>query len=188
MHQRLPSIRLRHQSCVPGCDGTATTITAGGTPAYAYSISGGAAIDALGNASNLCSGITYTITVTDANNCTGTTTIQLTAPNAPTITINTTTAPTCVPGCDGTATTITAGGTPAYVYSISGGAAIDALGNATNLCAGTVYTITVTDANACTGTTTIQLTAPNAPTITINTTTPVTCVPGCDGTATTTLP
>ncbi|MBK9482263.1 MAG: hypothetical protein IPO02_09875 [Bacteroidetes bacterium] len=49
------------------------------------------------------------------------------------------------------------------------------LGNATNLCAGTVYTITVTDANACTGTTTIQLIAPNAPTITINTTTPVTC-------------
>ncbi|MBK7039448.1 MAG: hypothetical protein IPH46_02930 [Bacteroidetes bacterium] len=172
-------------SCVPGCDGTATTITVGGTPAYVYSISGGAAIDAMGNATNLCSGITYTITVTDANNCTGTTTIQLTAPNAPTITINTTTPVTCVPGCDGTATTITAGGTPAYVYSISGGAAIDALGNATNLCAGTVYTITVTDANACTGTTTIQLTAPNAPSITINTTTPVTCVPGCDGTATT---
>ncbi|MBK6819889.1 MAG: hypothetical protein IPG85_10010 [Bacteroidetes bacterium] len=34
---------------------------------------------------------------------------------------------------------------------------IDALGNATNLCAGTVYTITVTDANACTGTTSIQV-------------------------------
>ncbi|MBK9483301.1 MAG: hypothetical protein IPO02_15275 [Bacteroidetes bacterium] len=180
MHQRLPSTLHRHH-CVPGCDGTATTITVGGTPAYAYSISGGAAIDALGNASNLCSGITYTITVTDANNCTGTTTIQLTAPNAPTITINTTTPVSCVPGCDGTATTITAGGTPAYVYSISGGATIDALGNATNLCAGTVYTITVTDANACTGTTTIQLTAqmhqqlrsiplrPNS-------------VPGCDGT------
>ncbi|MBK6819173.1 MAG: hypothetical protein IPG85_06030 [Bacteroidetes bacterium] len=172
-------------TCVPGCDGTATTITAGGTPAYVYSISGGATIDALGNATNLCAGTVYTITVTDANACTGTTTIQLTAPNAPTITINTTTPVTCVPGCDGTATTITAGGTPAYVYSISGGATIDALGNATNLCAGTVYTITVTDANACTGTTTIQLTAPNAPTISINTTTPVTCVPGCDGTATT---
>ncbi|MBK6819174.1 MAG: hypothetical protein IPG85_06045 [Bacteroidetes bacterium] len=172
-------------TCVPGCDGTATTITAGGTPAFVYSISGGAAIDALGNATNLCAGITYTITVTDANGCTGTTTIQLTAPNAPTISINTTTAPTCVPGCDGTATTITAGGTPAYAYSISGGAAIDALGNATNLCAGITYTITVTDANGCTGTTTIQLTAPNAPTISINTTTAPTCVPGCDGTATT---
>ncbi|MBK6819896.1 MAG: hypothetical protein IPG85_10045 [Bacteroidetes bacterium] len=162
-------------SCVPGCDGTATTITAGGTPAYAYSISGGAAIDVLGNATNLCSGITYTITVTDANNCTGTTTIQLTAPNAPTISINTTTPVSCVPGCDGTATTITAGGTPAYVYSISGGAAIDALGNATNLCSGITYTITVTDANNCTGTTTIQVNGTECSTITINTTTPVTC-------------
>ncbi|MBK7589172.1 MAG: hypothetical protein IPI22_13015 [Bacteroidetes bacterium] len=61
----------------------------------------------------------YTITVTDANACC-TTTIQLTAPNAPTITINTTLA-TCLPGCDGSAS-ITVGGTPAYVYSISGGA------------------------------------------------------------------
>jgi hypothetical protein len=172
-------------TCVPGCDGTATTITAGGTPGYTYAISGGAAIDALGNASNLCAGITYTITVTDANSCSGTTTIQLIAPNSPTITINNTTPVTCVPGCDGTATTITAGGTPGYTYAISGGAAIDALGNASNLCGGVIYTITVTDANSCSATTTIQLTAPNSPTITINTTTPVTCVPGCDGTATT---
>jgi gliding motility-associated-like protein len=172
-------------TCVPGCDGTATTITAGGTPGYTYAISGGAAINAVGTASNLCAGIIYTITVTDANACSGTTTIQLTAPNSPSITINTTTAPTCVPGCDGTATTITAGGTPGYTYAISGGAAIDALGNASNLCAGITYTITVTDANSCSATTTVQLTAPNSPTITINTTTPVTCVPGCDGTATT---
>ncbi|MBK7690945.1 MAG: hypothetical protein IPJ31_07455, partial [Bacteroidetes bacterium] len=58
---------------------------------------------------------------------------------SPTITINTTTPVTCVPGCDGTATTITAGGTPGYTYAISGGALIDALGNASNLCAGIVY-------------------------------------------------
>jgi hypothetical protein len=138
---------------VPGCDGTATTITAGGTPGYTYAISGGAAIDALGNASNLCAGITYTITVTDANSCSATTTVQLTAPNSPTITINTTTPVTCVPGCDGTATTNTSGGTPGYTYAISGGAVINAIGTASNLCAGIVYTITVTDAIGCSGTT-----------------------------------
>ncbi|MBK6819584.1 MAG: hypothetical protein IPG85_08395 [Bacteroidetes bacterium] len=44
---------------------------------------------------------------------TGTTTMQLNAPNAPTIDINTTTAVSCAWICDGTATTITAGGTPA---------------------------------------------------------------------------
>ncbi|MBK8329981.1 MAG: hypothetical protein IPL09_11075 [Bacteroidetes bacterium] len=170
-------------TCLPGCDGTATTITVGGTPAYVYSISGAATIDALGNATNLCAGTVYTITVTDANACTGTTTIQLTAPNAPTITINTTTAPTCLPGCDGTATTITVGGTPAYVYSISGGATIDLLGNASNLCAGITYTITVTDANGCTGTTNISLSTPNAPTVSVSNITNVSCNGLCDGTA-----
>jgi hypothetical protein len=152
-------------SCIPGCDGTATTTTGGGTPAYTYTISGGAAIDALGNASALCAGTIYTITVTDANLCTGTATIQLTAPNSPVITITSSTDPSCVPGCDGTAVTATVGGNPVYIYAISGGAAIDALGNASGLCAGTIYTITVTDAGGCTGTTTIQLTAPNSPTM-----------------------
>ncbi|MBK6819894.1 MAG: SprB repeat-containing protein [Bacteroidetes bacterium] len=121
--------------------------------AYVYSISGGTPIDALGNATNLCAG-TVVYYYCDRCQCLHrhNNFIQLTAPNAPTIMINTTTAPTCLPGCDGTATTITVGGTPAYVYSISGGATIDVLGNASNLCAGITYTITVTDANRCTGT------------------------------------
>ncbi|MBK6819898.1 MAG: hypothetical protein IPG85_10055 [Bacteroidetes bacterium] len=86
----------------------------------------------------LCAG-SYTVTVTDANSCVGTTSFTVTEPNVLTVDINTTTPVSCVPGCDGTATTITAGGTAAYAYSISGGAAINALGNATNLCAATVY-------------------------------------------------
>jgi hypothetical protein len=151
-----------------------------------YAISGGANIDVLGNATNLCGGITYTITVTDANNCSAQTTILLSAPNAPTINITNSTNPSCVPGCDGTATTTTTGGTAPFVYAISGGANIDVLGNATNLCGGITYTITVTDANNCSAQTTILLTAPNAPTITITNSTNPSCVPGCDGTATTT--
>jgi hypothetical protein len=139
----------------------------GGNPIYTYAISGGAAIDAAGIASGLCAGTIYTITVTDGNGCTGTTTIQLTTPNSPTITIASSTDPSCVPGCDGTATTAVVGGNPMYTYAITGGAAIDAAGIASGLCAGTIYTITVTDANGCTGTTTIQLTTPNSPTITI---------------------
>ncbi|MBK7691128.1 MAG: hypothetical protein IPJ31_08435 [Bacteroidetes bacterium] len=170
-------------TCTPGCDGTATTTTAGGTAGYTYAISGGAAINGVGTASNLCAGTTYTITVTDANSCSATTTVQLTAPNAPTITINTTTPVTCVPGCDGTATTNTAGGTPGYTYAISGGAIINAVGTASNLCAGITYTITVSDANGCTGTTTVQIIAPNSPTVTISNITNVTCNGLCNGTA-----
>ncbi|MBK8376025.1 MAG: hypothetical protein IPL18_14715, partial [Sphingomonadales bacterium] len=174
-------------TCVPGCDGTATTNTIGGMPTYTYAISGGAAIDVVGTASNLCAGIVYTITVTDASGCSATTTVQLTAPNTPTITINTSSSPSHVPGCDGTPTTTTVGGAPTSTYAISGAATIDIAGNASNLCAGIVYTITVTDASGCSATTTVQLTTANPPIISINTTTSPSCVPGCDGTATTTV-
>ncbi len=174
---------ITNVSCNGVCDGTAQAGAVGGTPGYTYAITAPGVIDInTGAITALCAG-TYTVTVTDANNCTGTSTFTITEPNVLTITINTSTIPSCVPGCDGTATTITAGGTAAYAYSISGGAAINALGNATNLCAATVYTITVTDANNCTATTTIQLTAPNAPTVTVSNITNVTCNGLCNGTA-----
>ncbi|KXK41715.1 MAG: fibronectin type III domain-containing protein, partial [Bacteroidetes bacterium OLB11] len=158
-------------TCNPGCDGSATTSVVGGTPSYTYSISGGAAINAIGEASNLCAGTVYSITVTDANGCTGVTTVQLAPPISPTIVIGTTTSPTCTPGCDGTAATSVAGGLAPFTYTISGGATIDPLGNASGLCAGTIYTITVTDANACTADITVQLIAPNSPTLTLGATT-----------------
>ncbi|MBK6819598.1 MAG: hypothetical protein IPG85_08465 [Bacteroidetes bacterium] len=89
------------------------------------------------------------------------TTVQLTSPNAPVITIASSTNPSCVPGCDGTAITNTVGGVPVYNYAISGGANINASGVVSNLCAGFNYIITVTDANGCIGTTSIQPTVPN---------------------------
>ncbi|MBK6331507.1 MAG: SprB repeat-containing protein [Bacteroidetes bacterium] len=77
--------------------------------------------------------------------------------------MNNTTSPSCIPGCDGTATTNVAGGIAPYNYTISGGALISGSGFASNLCAGIIYTITVTDANGCTGSTTVQLTSPMHP-------------------------
>lgn len=168
-------------SCIPGCDGTATTNVAGGIAPYNYTISGGALISGSGFASNLCAGIIYTITVTDANGCTGSTTVQLTSPNAPVITIASSTNPSCVPGCDGTAITNTVGGVPVYNYAISGGANINASGVVSNLCAGFNYIITVTDANGCIGTTSIQPTVPNLPGVTITNQTNVSCFGSCDG-------
>jgi hypothetical protein len=174
---------ITNVSCNGLCDGTAQASAVGGAPAYTYTITAPGVIDInTGAITALCAG-TYTVSVTDANSCVSTTSFTVTEPNVLTLAINTTTPVSCTPGCDGTATTITAGGTAAYAYSISGGAAIDASGNATNLCAATVYTITVTDANNCTATTTIQLTAPNAPTVTVSNITNVTCNGLCNGTA-----
>jgi len=170
-------------SCVPGCDATANAMAIGGTSPYTYTITGGAFIDINGNASNLCAGVVYTITATDANACWATSTIQFVAPNSPIISVNTTTPPTCVPGCDGTVSTISVGGVPAYTYNITGGALIDILGNAIGLCGGTVYTITITDANACSGSTTVQLTyPPNLTMNLVNVTNPI-CNGLCTGSA-----
>ncbi|MBK8376023.1 MAG: SprB repeat-containing protein [Sphingomonadales bacterium] len=144
-------------SCFGACDATAQAAAVGGTPGYTYSITAPGIIDVnTGAISGLCAG-NYTVTVTDASSCVGTTNFVVTGPALLTVNINLTTSPTCTPGCDGTATTTTAGGTAGYTYTISGGAAISGIGTASNLCAGTVYTITVTDANLCVGTTTVQL-------------------------------
>jgi hypothetical protein len=170
-------------SCVPGCDGTSSLQVVGGAGGLSYTISGGAFIDMLGSASNLCAGTIYTISCTDANSCTATTTIQLTTPNAPAIYVNAVTPPSCVPGCNGSLTTITVGGNPAYTYNIGGGAYINAMGAASNLCGGMIYTMTVVDANACTGSTTVQILAPPAISLSITNITNPTCFGGCNGSA-----
>ena len=77
-------------------------------------------------------------------------------------------SPTCVPGCDGSASVTYI---PGVVYSIVptlNGASISATtGSAWALCSGTIYTITATSASGCTGTTTVQLLDPPPPVLTI---------------------
>jgi hypothetical protein len=143
-------------TCVPGCDGTATLTAAGGTAPYVYSISPSGTIS--GNvANNLCAGTIYTIVATDANNATSATTLALVAPMPPSISITSTTAPSCSPGCDGTANfTTTAGGT--YTISGAGFPTINPAGIASNLCVNNTYLITVADANGCTATSNVLFT------------------------------
>jgi gliding motility-associated-like protein len=167
-------------TCIPGCDGTVqVTFIVGAN--YTISGFGSPTITAGGLASGLCSGSSYTITAT-ANNCSGTTTVLLNAPNAPSINVTATTPPTCSPGCDGTATvTSIVGGS----YTISPSGTINAAtGAASALCAGTIYTIQVTDANGCTGQTTVLLVAPTPPTVTIPTQVNPSTPLACDGTGT----
>jgi gliding motility-associated-like protein len=141
--------------------------SAGGSGAgYVYSVapSGTALLNII---SGLCAGTIYTITTTDGSGCSGTTTVLLTTPNSPTVSVTSTTLPSCVPGCDGTATVTALGGTTLYGYSITGPGTplIDASGNATDLCVGT-YVVTVTDVNGCQATTTVLLASPSSPTVT----------------------
>jgi hypothetical protein len=172
-------------TCFGDCDGTAQVTTIAGIT-YTISGPGTPSINATGAASNLCVG-NYVITATDANSCVGTTSVTITGPALLTLAINTSTDPSCVPGCDGTATITTTGGNGSNVYTIAPSGTINAsTGAASDLCAGTIYTITATDVNGCTSTTTIQLTTPASPVINITSSADPSCVPGCDGTATVT--
>ncbi|WP_427873899.1 MBG domain-containing protein [Flavobacterium sp. MMS24-S5] len=162
--------------CYQANNGTATVIPSGGTGTYTYSWSpsGGTAATATGLSPN-----TYSVTVTDANGCFITETLQITEPTALSAT-NTQTNVSCNGGNNGTASVVASGGTGnySYLWAPSGGTAA----TATGLTAGT-YTVTVTDENACSVTNTIVITEPNALNLT-STLAEVSCYNGNNGSAT----
>lgn len=62
--------------CFGGCDGTATATPVNGTPIYSYLWSNGQTTQTI---INLCPG-SYNVLITDANGCTGNSTVTLTSP------------------------------------------------------------------------------------------------------------
>jgi len=158
-------------TCNGANDGTITITASGGTGILSYDLGTGA--QATGNFIGLSAG-TYTVTVTDANFCTETSsTITFTNPSALSIVTETSTEVSCNGGSDGTVMVVATGGTGALSYDIGSGAQID--GNFTGLLAGT-YTVTVTDANLCTITSsTFVLNDPSSITIDSETFTDILC-------------
>ena len=161
--------------CNGSSDGTATVVPAGGTSGYSYSWfpSGGSAA----NASNLAAG-TYSVTVTDANGCTTTGSVNVTEPTA--IALQTSTTPSTCGTSNGTATVVANGGSTPYSYSWSpaGGSAA----NASNLPAG-AFNVTVTDANGCSQTAVANVSNTGGPTVAANLMQDVSCTGGNDGSA-----
>ncbi len=164
-------------SCNGGCNGTSTVTAGGGVTPYTYlwSPSGGSNATATG----LCAG-NYTCTITDANGCTRQSVVTITQPTALSLSTSSVSA-ICGQG-NGSATVIATGGTPAYTYVWAPGGQTGA--TATALSSGT-YTVTVTDANGCTLTATATVNNTAAPTVTIITTTNVTCFGQSNGSITT---
>lgn len=149
-------------SCFGGNDGTATANPAGGTPGFTYQWSDAMAQSGQ-TAINLTNG-TYTVTVTDTQGCTVTSQVTVNGPASPlSFTISATNV-LCSGQNNGTATASPAGGTPPYYYTWSNGSSQS---TAQNLPTGN-YCVTVTDAQGCTATNCVDVTTPNALTLTLD--------------------
>ena len=142
----LVSTSATNVNCFGGTNGTATATPTGGTAPYSYLWSNG---ETTGIISGL-SAATYTVTVTDAKDCTAIEDITLTEP-AMALSLEISSTPeSCTIGSDGSATVTASGGTGPYGYIWSNGQTAQ---SATDLTAED-YTVTVTDANMCTSTAT----------------------------------
>lgn len=163
----------------PNCSGgtgSATVTASGGTAGYTYAWipSGGNSSTATGLAAN-----NYTCTVTDANGCTTTQTFNITVPTA--ITGTTTSTPATCGNNNGSASVTASGGTGGltYAWAPSGGNS----STASNITGGN-YTVTVTDANGCTNSFTVNVPTTGGPTTSVQSFGDVTCFGGNDGTGT----
>jgi gliding motility-associated-like protein len=151
------------------CNGDATgsidLTVVGGTTGYTYQWSNNATTQDIYN----LTAQTYTVTVTDANTCTGTASAVVSQPAALVI-AEVHTNLNCNGAGNGTITTTTTGGTGSYNYNWGIGIVTP---NRTGLQAGT-YTLTVTDNNACTVSKAVTITQP-AGTVLTTTQTDVQC-------------
>jgi hypothetical protein len=146
------------------CNGASTGAASintptGGAGGYTYDWTPG---NPTGDGTTSVTGLTaqnYTCTVTDANSCTATSTFAITQPTAISTSVSAQSNVSCPLDATGSATISASGGTGSlgYSWAPSGGTAA----SATGLTAQT-YTVTVTDANSCSKTQAVTITANDA--------------------------
>ncbi|MFM1876575.1 MAG: hypothetical protein RL266_2312 [Bacteroidota bacterium] len=169
-------------TCNGVCDGTATAVISGGTAPFSY-LWDDPSGQTTATATGLCAG-SYTVTVTDANNCDFIAPVTISEPDPLVISFSGIVNLQCDGECIGEATADVTGGTGPYTYQWN-----DALSqntqSADSLCASS-YIVTVTDANGCTASETITITGPNGLSSNISNSTNALCFGDCNGTATVT--
>jgi alpha-tubulin suppressor-like RCC1 family protein len=129
-------------TCHGSADGTATAIVSGGVPGYTYGWDD-PATQSTGTATGLAAG-TYTVSITDANQCPAQDVIAVGEPTALLASLSAL-GVNCHGENEGAIDLTVSGGTPPYSYSWSNGATTEDL---VDLPAGG-YTVSVQDANAC---------------------------------------
>ncbi len=172
---------LTNVLCNAVCDGAIVVNSTGGAAPIQYNIGGANQASSTFNA--ICAG-NYLITVSDANSCTDTLTVQITEPTDLTLTAVKTDLD-CFQDFSGTITFTAGGGVTAYQYSVDNGATYGSSSTVSFLSAG-VYPLMVQDLNGCTEIANVTLTEPLDLIIQAQVQTNVNCNGACDGTATVT--
>ncbi len=143
-------------SCYGAANGNATVVVGDGVGPYTITWSTGAT--GVYSISNLSAG-SYSVTVTDAMNCTTFQSFVIQQPNALSISLTPTNI-TCTNAQDGTIDLTILGGTGPYMFAWSfGGRVIASYQDLINLGPGT-YSVVVTDANGCSVSGSIGITQP----------------------------
>lgn len=148
---------ISNVSCFGGNTGAARAVATGGTGNYSFNwLPGGIQND---TATSLVAGI-YTAFVTDANGCPASASITIGQPtSAVTVNVDSIKSVSCFGGTNGKIYVTPSGGTTPYSYSWTGGNTSQDL---LNVGFGT-YTLTLTDANGCTATTSANILQPSTP-------------------------
>jgi hypothetical protein len=137
------------------CSGLATVLTGSGADTYGWMPG---ALSGTAVSVSPSSSTTYTVTGTDINGCTNTSTVAITVLTRPTVTASSTVTQVC----NGSTTTLNGGGAATYNWmplNVNGSSV------SATITANTTYTVTGTAANGCTNTATVAITMLPAPTV-----------------------
>ena len=170
--QLLMEAAITNLSCFGLCDGNVSIVEViNGTPPFTYEWSNGGSEESI---NDVCAG-TYSVTITDNNNCIVSADWTVFEPSA--LNANASSTNESLLGAnDGTATANSFGGTPSYTYLWSNGGNTQQI---TGLAPG-AYSVIVTDTNGCTANDTVTVEAGPCALLLANTSN-VTCNGACDG-------
>jgi gliding motility-associated-like protein len=156
-------------------NGTVTVSGSGGTAPYQYFIGGPNQSNA--TFSNLAAG-SYTVTITDDNNCTSTVSATVSSVTQPTAFVDNQNDLACFGANNGSVIIGTTGAVTPISYTLDGGTA-QASNNFSGLAAGS-HTVDISDGNGCVATVSFTITEPSILSYT-STVTDATCNGVCDG-------
>ncbi len=162
--------------CFSNNTGSIDITPAGGVGNYQYSWSNSATTQDI---NNLIAG-NYTVTLTDGNNCTTSSTIVINQPAAIVSLVGTVVPVSCFGGNNGSINITASGGNGNYTYNWSNSSVVE---DQYNLSAGN-YTVTATDFKGCSATQSYTITQPLSALTSQISMTPVICTNQSNGTAT----